>query len=226
MACASVWIRKWKGTFPGVLEKKSQGANNWVRRRHSLWRAYKESLGGPVVENLPSSAEYEGLIPVRVAGIPRSVGQISPHAATTELRTTTIPRAATNTRNSQKLMKLINLILSNKIFFKTRVSVSWATPKEHPPPQCKQSGGRGCFSEVAVAAFWVGAWYGSYPKTKSKHRGVIQKIHSETMGASGFLFSSSMAIHAEDWLTFGFVCSKRQKIAKRPPQIPSTLSLV
>ena len=87
-----------------------------------------------MVENLPSSAEDEVLIVVRVAGIPQDMGQLSPHTAAPELRTTAkIPQAATNTRNSQKLIQLINLILTNKIFFKTRVSVSWATPKEHAP---------------------------------------------------------------------------------------------
>lgn len=87
-----------------------------------------------MVENLPSSAEDEGFILVRVARIPHDMGQLSPHTAAPELRTTVkIPQAATNTRNSQKLIQLINLILTNKMFFKTRVSVSWATPKEHPP---------------------------------------------------------------------------------------------
>lgn len=51
-----------------------------------------------MAENLPSSAEDEGLILVRVARIPHDMGQLSPHTAAPELRTTAkIPQAATNT---------------------------------------------------------------------------------------------------------------------------------
>ena len=40
--------------------------------------------GGTVVKNLPSNAGDMGLIPHRGTKIPQAVGQLSPHAATTE----------------------------------------------------------------------------------------------------------------------------------------------
>ena len=40
--------------------------------------------GGPVVKNPPSKAGDAGSIPGRGTKIPRAVGQLSPHAATTE----------------------------------------------------------------------------------------------------------------------------------------------
>ena len=40
--------------------------------------------GGPVVKNLPSSAGDVGLIPGQGTKIPHAMGQLSPHAASTE----------------------------------------------------------------------------------------------------------------------------------------------
>ena len=40
--------------------------------------------GGPMVKNLPSSAGDVGSIPGQGTGIPHAMGQLGPHAATTE----------------------------------------------------------------------------------------------------------------------------------------------
>ena len=41
--------------------------------------------GGPMVKNPPSNAGDVGLIPSQGTKIPHATGQLSPHAATTEL---------------------------------------------------------------------------------------------------------------------------------------------
>ena len=41
--------------------------------------------GGPVVKNPPSNAGDVGLIPGQGTKIPHAMGQLSPHATTTEL---------------------------------------------------------------------------------------------------------------------------------------------
>ena len=49
------------------------------------WGRTWDFPGGPVVKNLASSAGDASSIPGRVTKIPHAVGQLSPHATTTEL---------------------------------------------------------------------------------------------------------------------------------------------
>ena len=46
--------------------------------------ANRDFPGGPVAENLPSTAEDEGSIHGQGTKIPHAIGQLSPHMATTE----------------------------------------------------------------------------------------------------------------------------------------------
>ena len=45
---------------------------------------HRDFPGGPVVKNLPSNAGDVGLIPGRGTKIPHAMGQLNPHATTTE----------------------------------------------------------------------------------------------------------------------------------------------
>ena len=63
----------------------------WVTHRKSfttiritIWKSFGDFPGGPVVKNPPSNAADAGMIPGQGTKIPHAVGQLSPHATTTE----------------------------------------------------------------------------------------------------------------------------------------------
>ena len=66
--------------------------------------------GGPVVKNPPSNAGDVGSIPGRGTKIPHALGQLSPHATTTELarlsKRDCVPQTAEPTRSGARAPQL------------------------------------------------------------------------------------------------------------------------